>query len=224
MKKVVNRDNHDGGYLTFLERDQTYVFEYDGKTVEKEEKLSGILYEEGEQAELLYDPKKGTISHPGEKKVSFMAPAAMILAGLVCVYGAFVYKTNQPSIAIAAAAVMLVLAGLQVYKRKNAMKKSQEVECLITGIFRTEEKKGTYYFPVYELEYKGKRRRVIRSFEGDNDKSQIGKTEILHIDPMTADFAEGKKGVAQLGISISLTLVAAFLMLAFYLSVYPAAL
>ena len=223
VKKVVTRDNRSEGYLTSLERDQTYVFEYGGHTVEKTEELSGILYEEGQELNLLYQPKKNRIFHPGEKKFNPVFPVAMVLGGLVLIYSGFAYDKSQPSVAVAAAVALVIFAGFLFFAMKNAIKKDNEVACRIIGIFRAKEKKGTYYFPVYELEYRGKRRRIIRSFQGNNEKSQIGKTDYLHIDPFTSDFAEGRRGVYQLFIGISLTLCIACLMLALYLNINPIA-
>lgn len=222
VKKAVTRDNHDAGYLTYLERRQTYVFTYGGKPVEIEEKMSNIIYEEGEQVELLYQPKKGEIMHIGESRYNPTILITMALAGVILCIGGFLYQTNQPLIVLMLGALCVAFAGMQFWAMKNAMKESQKVSCKTVGVFRAEHKKrGISYYPVYELEYKGKKRRVVRSYAGSKDKSQIGQVEELHIDPLTADFAEGRNWIYQLLISVSLTLLLACLIGALSLSVNP---
>lgn len=224
VKKVVSRDNHDGGYLTFLERDQTFVFPWNGAEMEIEEKRSGILFSEGQEADLLYNPKKKAVYYPGENRFNPLSVILMVMAGVPFIVGGLTFEKNQPLMLWCAAAVCVIYALLRVLHIRSAMQPAHAVECTVKGIFRREDKKGIGYYPVYELDYKGYHRRIVRSYAGSADRSVIGKKETLHIDPWTSDFTEGEKEFNRLIVSLSLTLAAAFILGAVYLTVLPVSL
>lgn len=221
VKKIANRDNHDGGYLTHLERVQTFSFLYGGQPVEVEEKRSGLLFHEGEEVDLLYNPKKKAVYYPGENRFNPMSIVVLILLGLVCFVGGLTFDQNQPVVAYAAAAAMVICALMRAMSYWLAMKPANAVDCRVTGIFRREDKKGTRYFPVYELNYRGRDRRVVRSYPGTPDRRTVGNVDTLHIDPWTSDFAEGEKEFNRLLAGLFLTLAVAFVLVGLRLSIVP---